>query len=102
MAWQSSRVKANQGRSGFPIFSVSQDHDWLGQDLSAGDLSTLAGEEYSLSLVRQLAVLEWVPRPVLEQGPGLQVIDFNRPFIFVFVDHDGLILAAGVIRSPFS
>ena len=83
-----------------PLFSVSQDHDWLGQD-SLLEPGHPAGEEYSLSMVRQRAVLEWEARPVQEQDPGLRVIDFNRPFIFVFVDHDGLILAAGVIRSPF-
>ena len=83
-----------------PLFSVSQDHDWLGQDPLL-ELGQLAGEEYSLSMVRQRAVLEWEARPVQEQDPGLRVIDFNRPFIFVLVDHDGLTLAAGVIRTPF-
>ncbi len=84
-----------------PLFSVSQDHDWLGQD-SLLEPGHPAGEEYSLSMVRQRAVLEWEARPAQEQAPGLRVIDFNRPFIFVFVDHDGLTLATGVIRSPFS
>lgn len=84
-----------------PLVSVSQDHDWLDQGLLP-ETEVLAGEAYKLSMVRQRASLEWEARLVGEQSPGLPVMDFNRPFIIVFTDRDGLTLAAAVVRSPFS
>lgn len=84
-----------------PLVSVSQDHDWLDQGLLP-ETEVLAGEAYKLSMIRQRASLEWMPRPVREQSPGLPVMDFNRPFLIVFADRDGLTLAAAVVRSPFS
>lgn len=96
----------------FPQFSITDDHDWLGdkgiteiKQLIAKDpdfSGMMTGSGLSFSTIVQRAAIRFEPSGSSYKGQSSPspVIEYNRPFIFVATDEYGLPLMAGVVRNP--
>ena len=91
--------KGGEAALRLPVFGVTRDHDWLGRDRLEDFEKEV--ENRSLSIIRQRAEFQWIPVPAEGAASPSEIVDFDRPFLFVLSDSEGHLLAAGGIRSLF-